>query len=174
LLTWRIVELRIDAIDPSSACRSRGELSFTLMSGSVRIIEKPDLSDAVLNDLFSASWTSHTVRAFGPILQRSLTYLGAYQDSELVGFVNVAWDGGDHAFLLDPTVLPSCRRRGIGLALVAAAVKATAASGAEWLHVDYDAALDPFYRRAGFRPTHAGLIHLSASRMSRPDDDDDD
>ena len=140
------------------------------MSGSVRIIENPDLSDAVLNDLFSASWTTHTVRAFGPILQRSLTYLGAYQDSELVGFVNVGWDGGDHAFLLDPTVLPSCRRSGIGLALVAAAVKAAAARGAEWLHVDYDAALDPFYRRAGFRPTHAGLIHLSASSMNRPDD----
>jgi hypothetical protein len=68
----------------------RRPLSFTLMSGSVRIVEKPDLSDAVLNDLFRASWTSHTVRAFGPILQRSLIYLAAYQDSELVGFVNVA------------------------------------------------------------------------------------
>ena len=134
------------------------------MNTDVRIIEKPDLSDTELSDLFGASWTSHTVRAFGPILQRSLTYFGAYQDSKLVGFVNVAWDGGDHAFLLDPTVLPACRGRGIGLALVAAAAKASAASGAEWLHVDYDAALDGFYRRAGFQPTHAGLIRLSMGR----------
>jgi hypothetical protein len=27
------------------------------MNDKVRIIEKPDLSDAELNDLFSASWT---------------------------------------------------------------------------------------------------------------------
>jgi ribosomal protein S18 acetylase RimI-like enzyme len=119
------------------------------MNDDVRIIEKPALSDADLNDLFSASWESHTVRAFGPILQRSLTYFGAYQESQLVGFVNVAWDGGDHAFLLDPTVLPACRRRGVGLALVAAAINASAVRGAEWLHVDYDAALERFYRRAG-------------------------
>jgi ribosomal protein S18 acetylase RimI-like enzyme len=132
------------------------------MNDNVRILEKPDLSDIELNDLFTASWSAHTVRAFGPILQRSLTYFGAYQDSQLVGFVNVAWDGGDHAFLLDPTVLPACRRRGIGLALIAAAIIASTTRGAEWLHVDYDPALDGFYRKAGFRPTHAGLIHLLA------------
>jgi len=137
------------------------------MNDNVRIIEKPDLSDIELNDLFSASWAAHSVRAFGPILQRSLTYFGAYQDSQLVGFVNVAWDGGDHAFLLDPTVLPPCRRRGIGLALVAAAITASRTLGAEWLHVDYDAALDGFYRTAGFQPTHAGLIHLLAGADDR-------
>jgi ribosomal protein S18 acetylase RimI-like enzyme len=131
------------------------------MTDNVHIIEKPHLSDAELNKLFSASWPAHSVRAFRPILQRSLTYFGAYEDSQLVGFVNVAWDGGDHAFLLDPTVLPACRRRGVGLALVAAAIKSSATGGAEWLHVDYEAALDSFYRRAGFRPTHAGLIRLS-------------
>jgi ribosomal protein S18 acetylase RimI-like enzyme len=139
------------------------------MNPNVRIIEKPDRSDVDLNDLFSASWKSHTVRAFAPILLRSLTYFGAYQESTFVGFVNVAWDGGDHAFLLDPTVLPAWRRRGVGLALVAAAVKASAACGAEWLHVDHDAALDRFYRRAGFRPTHAGLIRLSVGRDEIPD-----
>jgi ribosomal protein S18 acetylase RimI-like enzyme len=132
------------------------------MNDNIRIIEKPNLSDAELNDLFSASWAAHTRRAFGQILQRSLTYFGAYQDFQLVGFVNVAWDGGDHAFLLDPTVLPAHRRRGVGLALVAAAIKASAGGGAQWLHVDHDAVLDGFYRRAGFRPTHAGLIRLSA------------
>ena len=138
------------------------------MNDNVRIIEKPDLADTELNDLFSASWTAHTVRAFGPILQRSLTYFGAYQDTQLVGFVNVAWDGGDHAFLLDPTVLPACRRRGIGLALVTAAITASTTRGAEWLHVDYDAVLDDFYCKAGFRPTHAGLIHLLPTQTTNP------
>jgi hypothetical protein len=31
----------------------------------------------------------------------------------LIGFVDVAWDGGDHTFLLDPTVAPRRRRRGL-------------------------------------------------------------
>ena len=36
----------------------------------------------------------------------------AREDSELVGFVNVAWDGGVHAFLLDTLVIARVRRRG--------------------------------------------------------------
>jgi GNAT superfamily N-acetyltransferase len=116
-----------------------------------------------LNALFKGSWPAHAERAFTHILERSLTWFGAYQDSMLVGFVNVAWDGGDHAFLLDPTVLPAWRRRGIGLALVAAAIEASAARGVEWLHVDYEASLEPFYRKAGFQPTQAGLMRLTKS-----------
>ena len=44
------------------------------------------------------------------MLARSLTYVAAYDTvgggEQLVGFVNVAWDGGIHAFLLDTTVHP--------------------------------------------------------------------
>ena len=32
----------------------------------------------------------------------------------LLGFVNVAWDGGDHAFLLDTKTLEDHQRQGIG------------------------------------------------------------
>jgi len=132
------------------------------MNNDVRVVERPELSDAELNRLFSASWPSHVERPFAAVLECSLTYFGAYEDSTLVGFLNVAWNGGDHAFLLDPTVLPAWRRRGIGLALVSAAIDASAARGVEWLHVDYEASLEPFYRKAGFRPTPAGLMRLSA------------
>ena len=131
------------------------------MDDKIRIVERPNLNDAELNSLFAASWSEHAVRAFGPILRRSLTYFGAYQESTLVGFVNVAWDGGAHAFLLDPTVAPECRHQGIGLALVDAAAQASAIRGAEWLHVDYAPDLERFYVKAGFRATHAGLIRLS-------------
>ena len=91
-----------------------------------------------------------------------MAYFGAYRATELIGFVNIAWDGGLHAFLLDPTVHPAFRRRGIGLALVGAAVRAAAARGLDWLHVDYEPQLEEFYRAAGFRPTHAGLIRLAS------------
>jgi len=94
-------------------------------------------------------------------LAHSLTYVCAYEGDSLVGFVNVAWDGGLHAFLLDPTVRASHQRRGIGTALVRAAAGAAKARGCEWLHVDFEAGLLPFYRRCGFVPIEgAALINL--------------
>ena len=41
------------------------------------------------------------------------------------------------------------------------ATLATTERGAEWLHVDYEPHLAPFYTAAGFRPTEAGLIRLA-------------
>jgi len=85
-------------------------------------------------------------------------------DGLLVGFVNVAWDGGDHAFLLDTKTRGTHQRRGIGTALVRMATEHARAAGCEWLHVDYRDELGPFYLEAcGFRATAAGLVHLNES-----------
>ncbi len=82
-------------------------------------------------------------------------------DGYLVGFANVAWDGDDHAFLLDPKVHPDEQRQGIGTELVAWCARYAKLAGCEWLHVDFDEPLAPFYFSAcGFRSTPAGLIHL--------------
>jgi ribosomal protein S18 acetylase RimI-like enzyme len=82
-------------------------------------------------------------------------------DGTLVGFVNVAWDGSDHAFLLDPKTRGSFQRQGIGRRLVSLAAEHVEAAGCEWLHVDFDPELRPFYLEGcGFTPTEAGLIHL--------------
>lgn len=90
----------------------------------------------------------------------SLVHLGAYQGDLLVGYVNVATDGGAHAFLLDPTVHPDHRRRGLGRRLVTEAAKVSRERGAQWLHVDFEPHLQTFYESCGFRPTLAGLIRL--------------
>jgi GNAT superfamily N-acetyltransferase len=83
------------------------------------------------------------------------------EDGEVVGFVNVAWDGGDHAFLLDPKTRGERQRQGIGTCLVALAAQHAKAAGCEWLHVDFEPELGQFYLEAcGFEPTPAGLIHL--------------
>ncbi|WP_412101902.1 GNAT family N-acetyltransferase [Kitasatospora purpeofusca] len=65
-----------------------------------------------------------------------------------------------HAFVLDTTVHPDERRRGLGMRLVQAAADEAKARGAEWLHVDYEPHLESFYGRCGFRPTAAGLRRL--------------
>ncbi|MEV6734978.1 MULTISPECIES: GNAT family N-acetyltransferase [unclassified Streptomyces] len=124
---------------------------------------RPVLADAELNELFGAAWPGHRAASFGPVLERSTAWITARRDGRLVGYVNVAGDGGAHAFILDTTVHPDERRRGLGVRLVRAAAEAARASGAQWLHVDYEPHLEPFYARCGFRPTKAGLLPLEAT-----------
>ncbi len=82
-------------------------------------------------------------------------------DGRLVGFVNVAWDGGVHAFLLDTLVTVSYRGGGIGRSLVQGAADGAAEAGCEWLHVDWDGELGRFYLDScGFVATSAGLLRL--------------
>jgi ribosomal protein S18 acetylase RimI-like enzyme len=119
------------------------------------------VTDEELNTLFDDAWPGpRDWIDFGPILERSLGYVCARRGGALIGFVNVAWDGGVHAFLLDPTVRTDCRRRGIGRALIRHAQELARRSGAEWLHVDFEPHLAAFYRRCGFRESCAGLIDL--------------
>lgn len=124
---------------------------------------KPNVRNHDLNALFAAAWPDHQPNDFTPILQRSLTYACAYDDTRLIGFVNVAWDGGVHAFLLDTTVHAEWQRRGIGQHLVQHARIAEQEAGIHWLHVDYEPHLDAFYRRCGFEPTLAGVMRLKSA-----------
>jgi GNAT superfamily N-acetyltransferase len=113
-----------------------------------------------LNDLFARAWDDHTTRQFAPVLARSLGVVAAFASDQLIGFVNVATDGGEHAFLLDPTVDVAHRRRGIGTQLLRRAAALAAERGCKWLHVDFEPALAPFYRAAGFRDSLAGVMRL--------------
>jgi GNAT superfamily N-acetyltransferase len=91
------------------------------------------------------------------------------REGELAGFVNVIWDGGAHAFILDTVVAAAVRGEGIGAALVAAAANGARAAGCDWLHVDFEDHLAGFYfRSCGFRPTQAGLIALRLSASNEP------
>ena len=123
----------------------------------------PTVTNADLNRLFATAWPDHRDLDFAPVLNRSLVYICAYREMELVGFVNVAWDGGIHAFLLDTTVHPAYQRQGIGMKLVQEAAAAAKAKGIHWLHVDYEPHLESFYRQCGFQPTLAGLMRLNES-----------
>jgi GNAT superfamily N-acetyltransferase len=99
---------------------------------------------------------------WGQVNRHSLGWVCAYGDGgELVGFVNVAWDGGVHAFVVDTLVAATARRQGIGARLVAIAREHAADAGCEWLHVDFEDDLARFYYDAcGFPPISAGAIPL--------------
>jgi GNAT superfamily N-acetyltransferase len=98
---------------------------------------------------------------WGQVNRHSLGWVCAWDGDELVGFVNVPWDGAIHAFILDTLTAARVRRQGIGRELVAVAAREAAAAGCEWLHVDFDEPLSDFYFGAcGFTPAPAGLIAL--------------
>jgi GNAT superfamily N-acetyltransferase len=127
----------------------------------VLFVARAPLTDAELNTLFAAAWEDHRDKPFGPMLDRSLTWIAARRAEQLVGFVNVATDGGVHTFVLDTTVHPDIQRQGVGRRLVAAAIEQARTAGAVWMHVDCEPHLDRFYRDCGFRPTVAGLLRLN-------------
>lgn len=120
------------------------------------------LSDDEMLDLV-ASHGGHPERGWWEkVRPHSLGWVTARTaDGTTVGFVNVAWDGSDHAFLIDTKTRAPFQHRGVGTRLVQLAAEQARAAGCEWLHVDFEEHLRPFYFDAcGFTRTDAGLIHL--------------
>jgi GNAT superfamily N-acetyltransferase len=130
-------------------CEWRGAFENTELNAlHAEAFEHPVLTD---------DWREQVARhSLGWVCARDRT-----RGAGLLGFVNIVWDGGVHAFVLDTMVARTARRRGVGKALVAAAVAGARSAGCEWLHADFDDDLRTFYFAAcGFTPTNAGLIAL--------------
>jgi GNAT superfamily N-acetyltransferase len=137
-------------------------LSGSSIMSTIVIRISPPVSNDQLNNLFATAWVNYIPCDFQRVLSRSLLYVCAYHDDQLVRYVNLAWDGGIHSFLLDTTVHAGFQHQGIGVRLVRAAVEAAQTNGMEWVHVDYEPHLREFYRKCGFQLTEAGLIDLKA------------
>ena len=123
-----------------------------------------DLDDLALTDLHARAFGNEPgpAQPWTDRLERhSVSWVCAFDDTALIGFVHACWDGGIHAFLLDTVVHPDYQRRGIGQKLVQALIPEVAAAGCDWLHVDYEPHLDGLYKSCGFRATAAGLLALA-------------
>jgi GNAT superfamily N-acetyltransferase len=93
--------------------------------------------------------------------RHSLGWVVARDGAALAGFVNVLWDGLVHAWIQDLMVAAAARGEGVGTEIVAVARERAREAGCEWLHVDFEDALKPFYfGSCGFTPTNGGLIRL--------------
>ena len=119
------------------------------------------ITDEEMVELVDSHGGRSEVGWWDQVWPHSLGWVTARADGLLVGFVNVAWDGADHAFLIDTKTRGDWRHRGVGTELVRRATRHAMAAGCEWLHVDFEPELASFYFDAcGFRPTDAGLVHL--------------
>ncbi|WP_354637288.1 GNAT family N-acetyltransferase [Kitasatospora camelliae] len=122
-----------------------------------------DFVNAAVNTLHAEGFNHPTLDVdwLARVQRHSLGWVCARDDGALVGFVNVVWDGGVHAFILDTVVAGGHRRSGVGAELIAEAACQAREAGCEWLHVDFEDDLRSFYFDAcGFKPTVAGLIAL--------------
>jgi GNAT superfamily N-acetyltransferase len=132
---------------------------------TIRLVPRFPVDDLQLSALHARAFGGDpaVIKPWAQRLERhALTWIGAFDAGELIGFVQVCWDGGSHAFLLDTAVDPDRQHHGVGTGLVQAAAGAARAAGCEWLHVDFEAHLQHFYlNKCGFRTTHAGLVHLA-------------
>jgi ribosomal protein S18 acetylase RimI-like enzyme len=114
-----------------------------------------------LQALFARAWDGSGKPDYDRVLSRSFTWVTAHDDERLVGFVNIAWDGGVHFFMLDTTVDPAYQRQGIGTELVRRAIDACRGHG-EWMHVDSDDELmERLYFAVGFAPATAGTVGVA-------------
>ena len=155
--------------EPAPTCASPDGITSTrrgvpMTDSRISYRRSPAVADADLRDLFAAAWPPGTRWPSPRVLAHGAGYVCADAGGSLVGFVNVAWDGGTHGFVLDTTVHPGHRRRGVGRGLVAEAIALARDRGLTWLHVDHEPHLDGFYRSCGFRPTAAGVLALAAAR----------
>jgi len=129
----------------------------------VRYAWRAPFANADLNALHAAGF-DHAVLDTDwrtRVERHSLGWVCAFEAARLIGFVNVAWDGGVHAFVVDTLVAPEHRRAGVGRGLLEVATRRSRAAGCHWLHVDFGEELREFYVGAcGFAPTPAGLIAL--------------
>ncbi len=135
-------------------------------SADVHLEWRGQFDDRALSELHAAAFGGPVGDHawFAQVSGHSLGWVCARDGTgRLAGFLNVAWDGGAHAFVLDAIVHPSRQRDGVGTRMVALAIDAARAAGCEWLHVDFAARLAPFYLDAcAFTRTSAGLIDLGS------------
>ena len=129
----------------------------------MRVEWRVDFDNADVNTLHAEGF-AHAVLDIdwrAQVERHSLGWVCAFDAERLVGFVNVAWDGGVHAFVIDTLVAGDRRHGGIGHRLLEVVERESRRAGCEWLHVDFEEELRDFYFGAcGFAPTPAGVIAL--------------
>ena len=130
------------------------------------------LTDAEMVGLVRAHGGQAVKGWWNQMRAHSLGWVTAWaSDGGVIGFVNVTWDGRDHAFLLDTKTHSLFQRKGIGTRLVELAVKHAKAAGCEWLRELRIGTGALLLTRAGSgqRPPGSSIcLHIAIRRSGAP------
>lgn len=116
----------------------------------------------------AVGWTSFTnLDAFAKSAPKSLYSIVAEKEGELIGATRVAGDGAMFFYIMDVAVMPDLQGRGIGTALMNAAITFILNSGAEaaLTCLFTGARRSTFYNRFGFEGPETWLYGMSARRL---------
>lgn len=140
---------------------------LAVMGVDARIISPAAIDRAQLDQLFLRGWGAPRPH-YEQVLERSFAWVTAHRDGRLLGFANVAWDGGSNYFLLDLTIDPSCADQDeIFKDMIEAAVDRCRKEGGS-LRIDApDELLKSFFQPMGFKPVSAGVMNLKKAVASQ-------
>lgn len=116
------------------------------------ITENPSLEAGELLALYeSVGWANYTARAemLRAACENSLFILGAYDGGKLIGVLRAVGDGHSIVFVQDLLVSPAYQRRGVGTALLKAAMERCASVYQFELLTDDTEKTVSFYRSLG-------------------------
>lgn len=134
-----------------------------MSNGSIAAVEwrvREQVPNEALCTLFSKAYNIDLSLDFNPILDKSLTWLTAWRDGSLVGFINAAWDGFKHAFLVDRTALtdePEVRNQ---LILTMLDTIARDHPSVDKVHLDCDPGEVSVLESRGLQQMPAGIVFL--------------
>ncbi len=121
----------------------------------------PTISSQAICDLREAVGWGRSEKDYPIALHSYWATVGGFDAAnKLVAWCAILSDGVRHAVLLDVIVHPSHQRKGVGKALVAAAVEHIQVHGITIIHVDFEPETTMFYEACGFRVGLGGIYEI--------------
>ncbi len=127
----------------------------------ISFILNPTISSQAICDLREAVGWGRSEEDYPTALHGYWATVGGFDaTNKLAAWCAILSDGVRHAVLLDVIVHPSHQRKGVGKALVLAAVEHIQAHGITIIHVDFEPETTMFYEACGFRVGLGGIYEV--------------